>query len=165
MSAVSLVIWASEPPPPPGPDRVNKSSENLIDLLISQHESDLKTVKEQLVRSKTQLNTLNDNDKKAFFTFLNKKKQDKFTNHLLKATRSESNKNDPANENVNLPITQKLDTPISPEQIKIKNVNTTKEEQEYLKAQEVNQIKTILLMKTLIYLLLRSLIHQSRQNK
>ena len=81
---------------------LNKSSENLIDLLISQHGSDLKTIKEQLERSKTQLNTRNDisnelrlvdnwltYDKKAFFNFLNKKKQDKFTNHLSKATRSE----------------------------------------------------------------------------
>ena len=102
---------------------LNKSSENLIDLLISQHESDLKTIKEQLETSKTQLNTRNDisnelqlvdnwltNDNKAFFNFLNKKKQDKFTNHLLTATRSESNVNDPANKKVNSPINPKLHT-------------------------------------------------------
>ena len=33
-----------------------------------------------------------------------------FFNHLLKATRNESNVNDPANENVNSPINPKLDT-------------------------------------------------------
>ena len=54
---------------------LNKSSENLIDLLISQHESDLKTIKEQLETLKTQLNTRSDisnEHKKAFFNFLNK---------------------------------------------------------------------------------------------
>ena len=81
---------------------LNDSSGKLIDILISQHQSDLETIKEQLETSKQELNTCNDvsnhlnlidnwlsNDKTTFFNFLNNKKQNKFINHFLKATRNE----------------------------------------------------------------------------
>ena len=57
------------------------------------------------------------NGKKEFFNFLNKKKQNKFTNHLVKATSSESNENDSANENVNSPINPKLDTNLNTDEM------------------------------------------------
>ena len=93
---------------------LNDSSGKLIDILISQHQSDLETIKEQLETSKQELNTCNDvsnrlnlidnwlsNDKTTFFNFLNNKKQNKFINHFLKATRNESNS---TNDNINSPI-------------------------------------------------------------
>ena len=93
---------------------LNDSSGKIIDILISQHQSDLKTIKELLETSKQGLNTCNEvsnhlnlidnwlsNDKTTFFNFLNNEKQNKFINHFLKATRNESNS---TNNNINSPI-------------------------------------------------------------
>ena len=84
---------------------MNKTSKTLLDLLFSQHYSDLKAINEQLETSKAKLNELDDimnkkesidnwlpNDKESYFNFLNELKEDKFNNHLsaTKKTKSES---------------------------------------------------------------------------
>ena len=82
---------------------MNKISKTLLDLLISQHSSDLKAINEQLETSKAKLNELDDvmnkkesidnwlhNDKESYFNFLNELKEDKFNNHLSATKKTES---------------------------------------------------------------------------
>ena len=79
-------------------------SKTLLDLLISQHSSDLKAINKQLKASKHELKEANDiinhkesvdnwlpNDKDSYFNFLDKQKEEKFNNHLSATKRTESN--------------------------------------------------------------------------
>ena len=85
---------------------LNKTSKTLLDLLISQHSSDLETINKQLETSKTELYRLNDinnkielidnwlrNDKDSYSNFLEKQKERKFNHHLSTTKIRQSNSN------------------------------------------------------------------------
>ena len=100
-------------------DSLNKTSKTLLDLLISQHSSDLETINKQLQTSKTELYRLNDinnniklidnwlrNDKDSYFNFLEKQKERKFNHHLSTAKIRQSNPNVHNNKPSNQKCTQ-----------------------------------------------------------
>ena len=79
---------------------LDSTSHVLIDLLISQHNTDVKTIKEQLETTKSNLKSFNDitdneqlvtcwlrNDKNSYYRYLYKQKEKKFNSHLKGKTQ------------------------------------------------------------------------------